>query len=121
MKNTENTCMSEIPEYVEKLANGVDERLTDNFNKFLQEQNWRNVDAANKLSPCITDESHVSKLCSGKRKVSLDLLVVLHEVYKVDLNEWICGDKVERPALLPRQIAVLKEIVAMYDDSAGKN
>lgn len=111
----------QIPDELVLAADKIKDRVTENFRKFVWKNGWTNSEAEVKLSPIITDASHMSKLLSGKRSVSLALLFVLHKHYGVDLNEFIAGDKSERPSLSPLQINTLREIVKMYDDNSAKS
>lgn len=96
-------------------AEGTKDRIGRNFGTFILEKGWTGIEAVRNLYPIVKSSSHISKLLSGDNGVSLALLVVLHDVYGVDLNEFIAGDKIKRPPLTPEQVQTLRDIVQMYD------
>lgn len=102
-------------------AEKTKDRISKNFGEFLRVKNWNNKDTINNLYPFVTSSSHVSKLLSGDNQVSLAMLVVLHKEYGVDLNEFIAGDKTERPAISLEQVETLRAIVEMYDTFSKKS
>lgn len=106
----------QISDDLVRFAEGTQSRLAKNFRKLLRERNWRNVDMFNALYPIVTDKAHASKLYSGERPINFRILVVLHKAYGVDLNEFIAGDRAERPSITPEQVEALRAIVKMYDD-----
>lgn len=81
-----------IPDDIIEIAEKSKKRVAQNFINFTIKKGWSNVKILEKFYPIMTDESHVSKVLSGVRPVSLALLVVLHYQYDIDLNEFIAGD-----------------------------
>lgn len=110
----------EIPDALVIFAEKTKDRIDKNFGEFMRKREPSNKTMVHKMYPIIRDATHVSKMLNGTAHVSLDILVALHYLYNVDLNEFIAGDKAERPSLTPEQVETLRGIVQMYDDSSEK-
>lgn len=94
-----------------ELACNTDDRITRNFNSFIANHNFRNVDVFDAFSPLISDPSKVTLMKQDLQKVSLSVLVALHYQFGVDLNEFIAGDS-NKPNLSPE---LEREILALAD------
>ena len=94
-----------------ELACNTDDRITRNFNSFIANHNFRNVDVFDAFSPLISDPSKVTLMKQGLQKVSLSVLVALHYQFGVDLNEFIAADS-NKPNLSPE---LEREILALAD------
>ena len=110
----------EIPDDLVIFAEKTKDRIDKNFGEFMRKRGKSNVSIVHEMHPIIGDATHVSKMMNGTVHVSLEILVALHYLYGIDLNEFIAGDKAERPSLTPEQVETLRGIVQMYDDSSEK-
>lgn len=111
----------EIPDDLVIFAEKTKDRIDKNFGEFMRKRGKTSISMVREMYPIIRDATHVSKMLNGTAHVSLDILVALHYLYDIDLNEFIAGDKAERPSLTPGQVETLRGIVQMYDDSSEKN
>lgn len=109
-----------IPDDLVILAEKTKYRIDKNFGEFMRKRGKSNIAMVREMYPIIRDATHVSKMLNGTVHVSLEILVALHYLYGIDLNEFIAGDKAERPSLTPGQVETLRGIVQMYDDSSEK-
>ena len=87
-----------------ELACNTDDRITRNFNSFIANHNFRNVDVFDAFSPLISDPSKVTLMKQG------------HYQFGVDLNEFIAGDS-HKPNLPPdveQKILELADAIRQY-------
>lgn len=112
---TTQNIKQRIPDELVLKAERTQDRIDKNFGEFMRKQDRLNIEIVQELFPIIRDSTHMSKLLNGTAHVSLGILVALHDVFDVDLNEFVAGDTAERPSLTPTQVETLREIVQMYD------
>lgn len=116
---TTQNIKQRIPDELVLKAERTQDRIDKNFGEFMRKQDRLNIKIVQELFPIIRDSTHMSKLLNGTAHVSLGILVALHDVFDVDLNEFVAGDTAERPSLTPTQVETLREIVQMYDTKSS--
>lgn len=71
----------------------ISERMCENFKALKEERHLNNREMADALSPYITSDSHMSRIFSGKRPISIELLAAIHCRFGIDFDEFMLGEK----------------------------